>query len=261
MIYRCESFNIYSCLLCPRLTRKKRYSGRARARAFSIRPVLYKFAWQALGAFIATSLGICLLFRWLPLPTTAFMMSRHVDDFRYETTFKSIDYRWVGAKKISPTAYQAVIASEDQLFFEHRGFDFRSIRAAVDNYFDGRRLRGASTISQQVAKNLFLSPSKSFIRKGFEVWFTVLLEMFWSKERILTVYLNIAEFGDHLFGIEAASQRYFGIPASKLSRAQAALLAATLPNPHRLKASRPSSYVHARQQWILRQMRHINYPR
>jgi monofunctional biosynthetic peptidoglycan transglycosylase len=243
------------------LTRKKRYSKSANPRSFSIRPILYKFAWQAVGAFIAVSVGICLLFRWLPLPTTAFMLNRHVEDFQYETAFKSIDYHWVGAKKIAPAAYQAVIASEDQRFFDHAGFDFHAIQAAVDNYFDGRRLRGASTISQQVAKNLFLSPSKSFIRKGFEVWFTLLLEMFWSKERILTVYLNIAEFGDHLFGVEAASRRFFGIPASKLSRAQAALLAATLPNPHRFKASRPSSYVHARQQWILRQMRHVDYPR
>jgi monofunctional glycosyltransferase len=243
------------------LTRKKRYSKRPHSRQTALRAILYKFAWQAMGVFIVSSVGFCLLFRWLPLPTTAFMLNRHVEDFRNETTFKSIDYRWVGANRISPAAYQAVMASEDQRFFEHAGFDFRSIQAAVDNYFDGHRLRGASTISQQVAKNLFLSPSKSFIRKGFEVWFTILLETFWSKERILTVYLNIAEFGDHLFGIEAASQRYFGIPASKLSRAQAALLAATLPNPLLFKASRPSSYVHARQNWILRQMRHINYPR
>jgi monofunctional biosynthetic peptidoglycan transglycosylase len=242
------------------LTRKKRRPKTVR-RTLLLRPILYRFAWQAVAAFIASSVGFCLLFRWLPLPTTAFMLNRHVEDFRYETTFKPIDYRWIGAKKISPAAYQAVIASEDQRFFEHAGFDFHAIRAAVGSYFDGRRLRGASTISQQVAKNLFLSPSKSFIRKGFEVWFTVLLEAFWSKERILTVYLNIAEFGDHLFGIEAASRRYFGIPAAKLSRPQAALLAATLPNPLRFKAASPSSYVRARQQWILRQMRHVDYPR
>jgi len=244
------------------LTRKKRHSRHlSHPQALALRAVITKYAVQAIAVFIASSVGFCLLFRWLPLPATAFMLNRHVEDFRYETTFKSIDYRWVGAGKIAPAAYQAVIASEDQRFFEHAGFDFRSIQAAVDNYFDGRRLRGASTISQQVAKNLFLSPSKSFIRKGFEVWFTILLEMFWSKDRILTVYLNIAEFGDHLFGIEAASQYYFGIPASKLSRAQAALLAATLPNPLRFKAARPSAYVHARQNWILRQMRHIVYPR
>ncbi|MGR8942544.1 MAG: monofunctional biosynthetic peptidoglycan transglycosylase [Gammaproteobacteria bacterium] len=212
-------------------------------------------------AFIGSSVGFCLLFRWVPLPTTAFMIYRHVEDFRYEKTFKPINYTWVGANKISPYAYQAVTASEDQRFFDHSGFDFQSIQASVAGYFKGRRLRGASTISQQVAKNVFLNPSKSFVRKGFEVWFTILLEQFWSKERILTVYLNIAEFGDHLFGIEAASRHYFGIPAKKLNRAQAALLAATLPNPLRYNAARPSSYVHARQNWVLRQMRHIDYRR
>jgi monofunctional biosynthetic peptidoglycan transglycosylase len=124
----------------------------------------------------------------------------------------------------------------------------------------GRRLRGASTITQQVAKNIFLTPSKSFIRKGLEVWFTLLIEIMWSKQRILAVYLNIAEFGDHLFGIEAASQHYFGIPAKNLNRSQAAMLAATLPNPLRLRAARPSSYVIKRQNWILRQMQNLGNP-
>lgn len=226
-----------------------------------MRALLRKLAWQAALAFVVTSVGFCLLFRWLPLPTTAFMLNRHVQDLYSESPFQAIDQRWVGAGRIAPAAYQAVIAAEDQRFFEHAGFDFHSIKLAAANYFDGRRLRGASTISQQVAKNVFLTPSKSFVRKAFEVWFTILLETFWSKERILTVYLNVAEFGDHLFGIEAASRRYFGIPASRLSRAQAALLAATLPNPLRLKAQRPSAYVQARQRWILRQMRNVAYPR
>lgn len=126
---------------------------------------------------------------------------------------------------------------------------------------DGEPLRGASTISQQVAKNLFLTPSKSFIRKGLEVWFTGLLEIFWSKQRIIEVYLNIAEFGDHIFGIEAASQHYFGIPAKQLSRSQAALLASTLPNPILLKAAAPSNYVLKRRNWILRQMQNVSYRR
>lgn len=121
----------------------------------------------------------------------------------------------------------------------------------------GGKLRGASTISQQVAKNLFLNPSRSFIRKGLEIWFTLLIEIFWSKERILEIYLNIAEFGDHLFGIEAASRRYFGISARQLNAEQAALLAATLPNPLLLKAAQPSAYLQKRQNWILRQMRNF----
>jgi monofunctional biosynthetic peptidoglycan transglycosylase len=196
------------------------------------------------------------LLRFLPVPTTAFMVHRHYEDLIDDFSFQPIQYQWVSAKKISPNASAAVIASEDQQFYQHFGFDLQSIRSAISAYIDGgRRLRGASTISQQVAKNLFLTPSKSFIRKGLEFWFTLLIEILWSKERILAVYLNIAEFGDHLFGIEAASQHYFGIPAKNISRPQAAMLAATLPNPLRLKAARPSNYVIRRQNWILRQMR------
>lgn len=186
------------------------------------------------------------------------MMYRHCEDLIGEFSFKSIQYDWVGAKKISPNASMAVIASEDQQFYQHLGFDLQSIGSSISAYINGgRKLRGASTITQQVAKNLFLTPSKSFIRKGLEAWFTLLIEILWSKERIVAVYLNIAEFGDHLFGIEAASRRYFGIPAKNLSRAQAAMLAATLPNPLRLRAARPSNYVLRRQQWILRQMRNL----
>ncbi|MDB2705796.1 transglycosylase domain-containing protein, partial [Pseudomonadota bacterium] len=123
----------------------------------------------------------------------------------------------------------------------------------------GGKLRGASTISQQVSKNLFLSPSRSLWRKGFEVWFTLLIELFWSKERILLTYVNIAEFGDHLFGIQAASKHYFSIPAKKLSPQQAALLAASLPNPKLYKVDKPSEYLLKKQQWVLRQMRNLNY--
>ena len=189
------------------------------------------------------------------------MIYRHCEDLFDSGSFQTIDYRWVSAEKISPNASAAVIAAEDQQFFQHFGFDLNSIQSSIDVYIDGGRLRGASTISQQVAKNLFLTPSKNFVRKGLEVWFTLLIELLWDKQRILEVYLNIAEFGEHIFGIEAASRRYFGIPAKQLSRSQAAILAATLPNPIRLKATRPSNYVIKRQQWILRQMRNLGDPR
>jgi len=189
------------------------------------------------------------------------MLYRHFQDVIEKQTFKSIAYEWVNGKQISPNAYAAVIAAEDQHFFQHFGFDIHSIQSSIDNYMDGGRLRGASTISQQVAKNLFLLPSKSFIRKGFEVWFTLLIEQLWSKERILSVYLNIAEFGDHLYGIEAASQHYFGISARKINAAQAALLAATLPNPHKLKINKPTRYLFKRQRWILKQMQNLGYQR
>jgi monofunctional glycosyltransferase len=185
------------------------------------------------------------------------MLYRHYQDLVTDGSYKTIRYNWVSAKAISPYAAAAVMASEDQHFPEHYGFDVDSIQSSIDVYQDGGKLRGASTISQQVAKNLFLTPSKSFWRKGIEAWFTVLIEALWTKERILEVYLNIAEFGDHIFGIEAASQRYFGIPARRISASQAALLAATLPNPHRLLAARPSAYLLRRQRWILRQMSNL----
>ena len=208
--------------------------------------------------FAGLSVVAVMMLRFLPVPTTSFMLYRHYEDLIEDLSFNSIDYTWVSAKNISSNASAAVIASEDQQFYQHFGFDLQAIRSAITAYVNGgRRLRGASTISQQVAKNVFLTPSKSFIRKGLEVWFTLLIEIIWSKERIVAVYLNIAEFGDHLFGIEAASQHYFGIPAKNLSRPQAAMLAATLPNPLRLKAARPSSYVLRRQSWILRQMRNL----
>ncbi len=186
------------------------------------------------------------------------MLYRHAEDLFAGHPYQAVDYRWVGREAISGHAFKAAVAADDQRFFQHSGFDWHSIQASIDGYTEGNHhLRGASTITQQVAKNLFLTPAKNFFRKGLEVWFTVLLEVFWDKQRILETYLNIAEFGDHLFGIEAASQHYFGIPAKRLNRNQAALLAATLPNPIRFKASRPSNYVSRRQQWILRQMHNL----
>jgi monofunctional biosynthetic peptidoglycan transglycosylase len=238
--------------LCILATRPH-YSG-TKLRPLSIKAILRKTALYLLFTFLASSVGLCALFRFIPVPTSAFMVYRHFEDLRDDGSFKFIKYSWVGKKKISAHASSAVIAAEDQRFFQHSGFDLHSIQSSIDVYMDGGRLRGASTISQQVAKNLFLTPSKSFVRKGLEVWFTLLIEALWSKERILTVYLNIAEFGDHLFGIEAASRHYFNIPASQISRPQAALLAATLPNPILLRASQPSNYLIKRQQWILRQM-------
>lgn len=213
----------------------------------------------AVMVFMASSVVICGLLRWLPPPTTAFMLYRHYEDLVNGDGYQAINYHWVSAKKISPHAYKAVIASEDQRFFKHSGFDLQAIESSIDDYMEGGKLRGASTISQQVAKNLFLTPSKSFLRKGVEVWFTFLIEVLWSKERILEVYLNIAEFGEHLFGIEAASRRYYGIPAKQLSQAQAAILAATLPNPIKLQASQPTRYLFKRQSWILRQMHNLGF--
>lgn len=194
-----------------------------------------------------------LALRWVPLPAAAVMLERRADALWNHRTY-SVDYRWVPWDRISPQAALAVIAAEDQNFATHHGFDFESIQKALDEHERGQRQRGASTISQQVAKNLFLWPGRSFLRKGLEAYFTALIELTWSKRRILEVYLNVIELGDGIFGVEAASQRFFRKPASLLGPEEAALLAAVLPNPLRLKADRPSAYVEERRAWILQQM-------
>jgi monofunctional biosynthetic peptidoglycan transglycosylase len=165
------------------------------------------------------------------------------------------EHDWVPWSEISPHAAVAVIAAEDQKFPMHDGFDLEAIDRALADARRGIRLRGASTISQQVAKNLFLWPGQSWLRKGLEAWFTMWIEFLWPKRRILEVYLNSAEFGRGVWGIEAASRRYFGKQARLLNRPEAALLAAVLPNPQRYRVANPSPFVRQRQGWILKQMR------
>lgn len=162
--------------------------------------------------------------------------------------------RWRDFDQISPQLALAVIASEDQRFPEHSGFDFKQIQKAMDDAERGRRSRGASTITQQVAKNVFLWNGRSWARKGLEAWFTLLIELLWPKQRILEVYLNIAEFGPGIYGAEAAAQEFFHKPAKSLGRAEAARLAAVLPSPRRMRAGRPSAYVQTRQRQIETQM-------
>lgn len=224
---------------------------------------LWKKIWRTFlylfGFIVVGSVALVCLFRFVPLPTSAFMLHQHITDFQNDKGFVKIKYQWVGYDQISAFAPAAIIASEDQRFHQHSGFDLDAILSAVEDHLEGDKLRGASTISQQVAKNLFLSPSRSFWRKGAEVWFTVLLEMFWNKQRILEVYLNIAELGNHIFGIEAASQHFFGISAKNLSAKQAALLATTLPNPKKYRADRPTNYLRERQTWILQQMQNMGF--
>ena len=217
--------------------------------------------WLIYGLFIfaSTSSLIVVVAGIVPINTSAFMMQTHLADFQADQDFIAIKQQWTQADDISPHIFSAVVAAEDQLFYQHIGFDFNSIFTALKKHSSGGKLRGASTISQQVAKNLFLSPSRSLWRKGFEVWFTVLIELFWSKERILLVYVNIAEFGDHLYGVETASQHYFSIPASKRNPQQSALLAASLPNPTLFKVDQPNQRHLDKQQWILQQMRNLNY--
>ncbi|HHU4061568.1 TPA: monofunctional biosynthetic peptidoglycan transglycosylase [Raoultella ornithinolytica] len=198
------------------------------------------------------------LFSILPVPFSAVMLERQIGawlsgDFHYVAHSD-----WVGMDEISPWMGLAAIAAEDQKFPEHWGFDVSAIeKALAHNERQENRVRGASTLSQQTAKNLFLWDGRSWLRKGLEAGLTVGIETVWSKKRILTVYLNIDEFGEGTFGVEAASRRYFHKPASKLTASEAALLAAVLPNPIRFRADAPSGYVRSRQAWILRQMRQL----
>lgn len=195
------------------------------------------------------------LFAFLPVPFSTVMVERQLGawlsgDFHYVAHSD-----WVGHSDISPWMGLAVIASEDQKFPLHWGFDVDAIESVLDS--EGERMRGASTLSQQTAKNLFLWDGRSWVRKGLEAGLTLGIETVWTKRRILTVYLNIAEFGPGVFGVEAAAQRYFHKPASRLTIAEAALLAAVLPNPIRFHADAPSGYIRQRQQWIMRQMRQL----
>jgi monofunctional biosynthetic peptidoglycan transglycosylase len=209
--------------------------------------------------FIVTALPVVAM-RWMDPWYSAFMLDAALAARRDGQANYHTDYRWVDLEQISPHAAVAVIASEDQLFPFHAGFDFKSIREAVrHNEAQANRkrphIRGASTISQQVSKNLFLWSGGGYLRKGLEAYFTLLIELTWPKERILEVYLNVAQFGDGIYGVEAAAQRFWHKPAARLDRWEAATLAAVLPNPIRFRANAPSPYIQLRRDQILAQMR------
>jgi monofunctional biosynthetic peptidoglycan transglycosylase len=212
-------------------------------------------AW-ALGGFLVFCVLVVLVFRFAPVPVSGLMVQRRVESWSDAKPYVS-RHRWVPLEQISPNLGAAVIAAEDQNFTEHFGFDWQAIEKAVQHNEHSRRKRGASTLSQQTAKNLFLWNSRSWTRKGLEAWFTLLIEADWPKRRILEVYLNIVEFGDGIYGAEAAARSYFGKPAARLTPAEAALLAAVLPNPRKFHANAPSDYIRGRQAWILNQMRQL----
>jgi monofunctional biosynthetic peptidoglycan transglycosylase len=217
-----------------------------------LRRWLWRLTLTATGALAL--LVLCVLsLRWIDPFSSAFMLEARLSHLGGLPPYRT-DYRWVNLEAISPHAAIAVIASEDQQFPFHTGFDFKSIRQAVQNNARGKRQRGASTISQQVTKNLFLWQGGGYFRKALEAGITLLVEWLWPKERILEVYLNVAEFGRGIYGVEAAAQRYFHKPAKRLNRQEAALLAAVLPSPQRYKVEAPSRYVQSRQAWILGQM-------
>jgi monofunctional biosynthetic peptidoglycan transglycosylase len=206
--------------------------------------------------FFASSIIAVIVFRFVPVPVTPLMIIRSVLQIAAGESPKILK-DWVSYNEISDNMKLAVIASEDQKFFKHNGFDIEAIQKAFEKNKKKKRIKGASTISQQTAKNVFLWPARSWVRKGFEVYFTFLIELVWNKERILEVYLNVIEMGDGIYGTEAAAQTYFKKSAEKLSASQAAMIAACLPNPRKFKVNKPSGYIFKRQSWIVRQIKNI----
>ncbi len=233
--------------------RRKRHAARKRSLKWRL---LRPFLWLTAALIVLSWLPV-LIFRFVPPPTSAFMLEQRIAaQHDGDRNFK-LHYHWLPWAQINPEVPLAMVASEDQKFPFHHGFDVSAIQDAIADADQGERLRGASTISQQTAKNLFLWGGRSFVRKGLEAWFTVLIEATWPKRRILEVYVNIAELGDGIYGVGAAAPRYFDVPASQVNAHQAALLAAVLPNPRRMHANRPSDYVQRRAQWIEQQMRQL----
>jgi monofunctional biosynthetic peptidoglycan transglycosylase len=236
--------------------RRRRYRRRR-----SLRRRIASLAWKVGLGLVALSVLPTGCLRWVDPPTTSFMVQSRFEAHPERPDGYRLRHYWVDWKDIAPHAKLAVVAAEDQRFLTHSGFDLNEIADAVYERVKNDRRRGASTISQQVAKNLFLWPDKSLVRKGLEAYFTALIELFCPKRRILEVYLNVAQFGNGVYGIEAASVTYFGKSAARLSRDEAALLAAVLPNPLRLRVDRPSSYVEQRSHEIASQMERLEATR
>lgn len=207
--------------------------------------------------FFLISIGLTILYKFVPVPITPLMVIRLAEQASDSEKSMRLYKSWVPMDKISRHAPQAVYAAEDQKFMEHNGFDWEEMEKVWKANKEGKRVRGASTISQQTAKNVFLWPGRNLFRKGLEAYFTFLIELIWGKERIMTVYLNVIEMGEGIYGIEAAAQHNFNKSAKKLNRNEAALIAAVLPNPRRWTPSRPTPYILGRQAWILRQMNNL----
>ena len=213
----------------------------------------FRIIWKTSLWFLALSILSVILFRWIPVPITPLMLIRTTEQ-KMEGKEVILEHDWVSFESISPHLQLAVVCAEDQNFIKHNGFDFGAIEKALDHNKTHKRKRGASTISQQTAKNVFLWPGRSWVRKGLEVYFSFLIELFWSKERIMEVYLNSIEFGNGIYGAEAASRHFFKKSAAKISKEQAALLAIVLPNPLKFSAKKPGGYLRSRQSWCLNQM-------
>jgi len=212
---------------------------------------IWTILWKTLALFFISSILAVLVFRFLPVPFTPLMLIRCVEQ-KLDGKPMQLHKTWVPLQNISPYLQLAVVASEDQNFITHYGFDIEAIQKALKRNATHKRIKGASTISQQTAKNVFLWENRNWLRKGLEVYFTVLIELCWNKERIMEVYLNVIEMGDGVYGAEATAQHYFYKPAQALNKNEAAAIAAILPNPRKFKIG--SSYIKKRQIWILQQM-------
>jgi len=214
---------------------------------------VWRFTWRAAMWFFIISIASVVFFRFVPIPVTPLMLFRCVEQ-KMDSKPMKLKKDWVSFEELSPNLQLAVVCSEDQNFIKHSGFDYEAIDKAMEYNENHKKTRGASTISQQTAKNVFLWPGRSWIRKGFEVYFTFLIEAFWSKQRIMEVYLNVIEMGDGIYGAQAASKVFFNKDAKNLSKSEAATIAAVLPNPRKFNAGKPSGYVMGRRSWIMNQM-------
>ncbi len=212
--------------------------------------------WKALLWFFGLSLLSVIIFKWVPIPFTPLMISR-VIEFKLNKQEAIYSHKWVPLEEISTNLQKAVISSEDGNFLTHNGFDFKAIEIAMEANKNGKKLRGGSTISQQTAKNVFLWQGRSYLRKGIEAYFTVLIEFIWGKERIMEVYLNSIEMGNGVYGAEEASRHWYRKDASELTPLEAAGIAAILPNPRKFKASNSSSYIERRKSKIRRLIRNF----
>ncbi|MBK8367458.1 MAG: monofunctional biosynthetic peptidoglycan transglycosylase [Bacteroidetes bacterium] len=214
---------------------------------------IWTIFWKTCVAFFVLSIVSVIVYRWVPVPITPLMLIRDVEQLKNGKGV-TMEHDWVPLKEISPKLQLAVVCSEDQNYLKHFGVDWGAIQKAMKENEKGKRVRGGSTITQQTAKNVFLWQGRSYLRKGLELWFTLLIEVFWSKERIMEVYLNSIEMGNGIYGAEAASKHWFHKSAKKLSKDEAAAIAAILPNPLRYKANPASSYIVQRKAWIKQQM-------
>ncbi len=215
-----------------------------------------RWLWKAFLWFLGLSILTVIIFKWVPIPVTPLMITRAIEN-KIDGNDAVLSHDWVPLEEISPNLQKAVIASEDGNFLKHSGFDFAAMQKAFKNNQKGRKLKGGSTISQQTAKNVFLWQGRSYVRKGLEAYFTVLIELIWGKERIMEVYLNSIEMGNGVYGAQEAARVWYRTSAINLTKREAAGIAAILPNPRKFKASNSSSYIERRKDRIMRNMRHI----